>query len=151
MSHSFGKPELILNCLPIHYFDRSVDVSSASAVSVNCPAIYGAVAYDHTISGKLYMVVYHQSIHCPRLKNRLMCPMQSRMEGVRINDIPKFLAEDPDEKTHAIIVNDPLNQNEHLIIQLVLKGVTSYFPSKKPRAREYEDQYIPHIGMTSKA
>ena len=77
--------------------------------------------------------------------------MQSWMEGARINDLPKFLAEDPDEKTHEIIVNDPQNPNEPLIIPLVLKGITSYFLSRKPKASEYEDESIPHIDMTIKA
>ena len=38
-----------------------------------------------------------------------------------------------------------------LVIPLALKGVTSYFPSRKPKASEYEDESIPHIGMTSEA
>ena len=32
-----------------------------------------------------------------------------------------------------------------------MKGVTSYFKSRKPRTSEYEDELIPHIDMTSKA
>ena len=73
------------------------------------------------------------------------------MARVRINDIPKFLAEDPDEKIHAIIVDELPNLNEPLIIPLVLKGVTSYFPSRNPRASEYEDYSILHIEITSEA
>ena len=73
------------------------------------------------------------------------------MAGVSINELPKFLAEDPEEKTHSIIVDDPLHPNETLITPLVLKGITSYFPSRKPRASEYEDESIPHIDMTTEA
>ena len=57
------------------------------------------------------MVVYHQAIHCTRLENHLMCLVQIRMSGVRINELPEFLAEDPDDNTHVIIVDDPLNLN----------------------------------------
>ena len=71
------------------------------------------------------------------------------MAGVRINDIPKFLVEDTDKKTHAIIVDDQLNTNESLITPLVLKGVTSYFLYMNPRASEYEYDTIPHTEMTS--
>ena len=78
-----------------------------------------------------------------------MCTTQSRMVGVSINELPKFLAEDPYKKAHAIIVNDPLKPNKPLIIPLVLKGVTSYFPSSNPRESEYEDASIPNIDMTS--
>ena len=97
------------------------------------------------------MLVYNQSIHCPRLTNNLMFPMQSRMAGFIINELPKFLAEDPDDNMHVIIVNVPLNSNITLVIPLELKGVKSYFMSRKPKASEYEDELIPHIDMTSKA
>ena len=75
--------------------------------------------------------------------------MQSQMTVVRINEFSKFLAEGPDEKTHAIIVDDPLNPNKPLIILLVLKG--GYLLYSNPRTSEYEDKSIPHIYMTSEA
>ena len=78
-----------------------------------------------------------------------MSPMQSIMELVIIDELPRLLAEYPDENTHAIIVDDPLNPNEPLIILLALKGVTIYFPSRNPKASEYEDESITHIDMTS--
>ena len=46
---------------------------------------------------------------------------------------PNFLSEDTYEKTHAIVVDDPLKPNQPLIILSVLKGVTSYFLSRKPK------------------
>ena len=135
------------NCITVHYFERSVDVSGwdASVGSVKCSTISVAIPYDHTISGNVYMLVYYQAIHFPRLASYLICMMQSWMAVVRINDLPKFLAEDTDEKTYTIIINDPLNPNEPLIIPLVLKGVTSYFLYRKPRASYYKDYSIPHI------
>ena len=66
------------------------------------------------------MLVYCQIIHCKRLSNNFMCTMHSRMEGVKINELPEFLSEYPDEKTHAIIFSDWLNPNQPLIIPLVL-------------------------------
>ena len=73
------------------------------------------------------------------------------MAWVNINELPKYLAENPDKKTHAIIFSDLLNPNQPLTIPLLLKGVRSYFPSRKPRASEYEDESIPHIDMTTEA
>ena len=94
------------------------------------------------------MLVYHQVIHCERLANNLMCPMQIQMVGVNINETPKCLTEDSYEKTHAIIVNAPLNPNNPPIIPLMLKGVTSYSPYRRPRASDYEDESMPHIDIT---
>ena len=116
------------NCLQMNYFERLVDISrwDTSSGSVDCPTKSGAIEHDHPISGQVYMLVYHQTTHCPILESHLMCPMQIRMAGFRINDLPKFLAQDLDEKTHVIIVDDMLNQNEPLIILLALKGIASY-------------------------
>ena len=87
---------LILNFLPLHDFDISLDVSGwdASAGSFQCLNISGIIAYDHPNSGKVYMMVYYEVIHCPRLANRLMCLMQSGMAGFRINELSKFLVDD---------------------------------------------------------
>ena len=76
-----------------------------------------------------------------------MCPMQSQMARVRISELPKFLADYPDENTHVIIVDDTLNPNELPIIPLALKGVKGYFLSRNPKFSEYEDEYIPHVDM----
>ena len=72
------------------------------------------------------------------------------MAGVIINELPKLLAEDPDEKTHSIIVNDPLNTNEPLFIPLTLKRSRVISLSRNPRVSEYEDESIPHIGMKAR-
>ena len=144
---------LVSNFLPVYDSERPVDVSRwyTSAGRVECTTISGAIAYEHLISEQVYMLVYHQVVYCERPSNHLMCPMQSFMAGVNINELPEFLAEDSYEKTHAIIVSDPLNPNQPLIIHLVLKGATGYLPSSNPRASKNEDQSIPHINMTSKA
>ena len=56
-----------------------------------------------------------------------MCPMQNWISGVKIIEHHKLLAEDSDKNTTAIIVDDPLNPNEPLVIPLALKGVMRYF------------------------
>ena len=67
------------NCLPVHAFEISIYVSGqdASAGSVEGPTISGAVAYSYLVSGKVYMLVYHQVINFTRRYNNLMCPMHS--------------------------------------------------------------------------
>ena len=128
--------ELVSNFLPIHYFERLVDVYGwyVRDGSVECPTISREIAYDYPISGQVYMLVYNQFICCKVLANNLMCPIHNCMEEVNINELPIFLVEDTDENTHSIIVSDPLNPNQPLIITLVLKVVTKYFPYRKPRA-----------------
>ena len=52
---------------------------------------------------------------------------------------------------HTIIIDDPMNPNEPPITPLALKGVTSYFQSRKPKESEYEDESTPYIDMKRKA
>ena len=61
----------------------------------------------------------------------------TKIKGVIINELSKLLAEDTDDKTHSIIVDDLLNPNEPLVIMLALMGVSSYLPSSNPRISEY--------------
>ena len=80
------------NCIPVHYFERYVDVSEwyRSDEMFECPTISGAIAYGRRISGQVYMLVYHQVIHRERLANHLMYPIQSRMSGLNINEHQMF-------------------------------------------------------------
>lgn len=65
-------------CLLIHDTGRRVDVSGFATVlgSIELPIVTGAIAYDHPITGKVYILVSHQAIHCHLMDNHLICPMQ---------------------------------------------------------------------------
>ena len=60
-------------------------------------------------------------INYKNLTNHLRCPMQIRIQGVKINEIPEFLCTEPDDEAHAIVAEDPLDSNEKLTIPLSLK------------------------------
>eukprot|EP00804_Cyclotella_cryptica_P017277 CCRYP_016828-RA/>CCRYP_016828-RA protein AED:0.02 eAED:0.02 QI:0/0/0/1/0/0.5/2/0/461 len=76
--------------------------------------------------------------------------MQCRLNGIKISELPKFLAEDPDESTHSLQVVDPLDDSSPLFIPLSLTGVTSYFQVRKPTIAEWENEAAyPHIDLTA--
>ncbi|KAI2504042.1 hypothetical protein MHU86_10404 [Fragilaria crotonensis] len=71
--------------------------------------------------------------------------MQLRLNDVKVNDVPRFLTENPDELTHSLVV--PMDDAEMpYIIPLSLKGVASSFPTRKPTLEEYES--LPHLVLT---
>jgi hypothetical protein len=84
-------------CLLIHDTGRKVDVSGFSTAlgSIELPIVSGAVAYDHPITGKVYILVFHQAIYCRQMNNHLICPMQCRLNGVVINDTQKNVRPQP--------------------------------------------------------
>ena len=121
-------------CLLIHDTGLKVDVSGFSTAlgSIELPIISGAVAYDHPITGKVYILVFHQVIYCRQMDNHLICPMQCRTNSVVINDTRKMCAPNLDDSTHFIKVTDSLDQDATLHIPLILKRVTSCFASEDP-------------------
>ena len=97
--------------------------------------VSAAVAYDDPVTGDTFMLVIHQAIHMPRLSHNLLCPMQLRQNDVEVDERPKFLTTNPTEKSHAIVLTDEAGV---LVIPLQLRGVSSYFNTRKPTAEEFE-------------
>ena len=106
--------------------------------------VSGALAYDNQTSGKTVIIAVHQAIHVPTIDCNLICPMQVRMNNVQLDDNPKFLTEDPIHESHAISCEDIMGALVN--ITLSLKGVTSYFPTRKPTKHEFEN--CPRIELT---
>ena len=108
------------------------------------PTVSGALVYDDPTSGTAIMLIVHQAISVATMSNNLLCPMQIRMNDVELNDTPKFLTENPTNKTHAISGRNQ-DGRKH-IIPFTLRGVTSYIPTCKPSIKEFET--CPRIELT---
>ena len=128
--------------------ERSVSIvgydQSKGTLANNMKTVSGALAYDNPILGTTVIIVVHQAIHVPTMDCNLICPMQVRMHDVKLDDKPKFLTEDPTDESHAISCED--NMGTLVNITLSLKGVTSYFPTRKPTKHEFEN--CPRIELT---
>ena len=126
------------NALIIHDYERTVSVNgfTKSLGTVNDKKIVSAVvAYDLPENGRTLMLVIHQAIHIEDKDDNLLCPMQMRMNGVTINEIPKFLVDKPKNEDHSIQIEE---NGELFTFPLKLDGVTSYFRTRKPTLEEYE-------------
>ena len=121
---------------PVRVQGYNEDVGERS----NCRIVSALVAYDHPTSGDIYMLVIHQAILIPSMPHNLLCPMQLWDHGLTVNDEPKYMALNRMEEHHAITFRDRNSQGGGpLRIPLELHGITSYFPSRKPTKKEYEN------------
>ena len=66
--------------------------------------------------------------------------MQLRLNDVKVNEIPKFLTDKPDDDSHALAM--PREEEDDYVIPLSLDGVTSYFDTWKPTKEQYEEAEI---------
>ena len=80
------------NCLVIHDHNRPVNVYSYDSKDGHKSAktVDGTVGYQDPQSGQTFMLVINQAIHIDGLVNHLLCPMQCRINGMQINEVPKF-------------------------------------------------------------
>ena len=128
------------HCLIIQDFNKTVSVTGwdASAGATECRTVYGVVAYDHQVTGQAYMLVFLHAIYLESMDNHLICPMQCRVSGVEINYTPNIFVKNPTERSHAIVVDDPLAPDNSLVIPLQLEGVTSVFLIRVPSWHKYD-------------
>ena len=126
------------DALVIYDFDTPVEVYGYDQTqgAQHFRTVSAVMEYVHT-TGQRYHLVVHQAIEIPHLQHHLLCQMQCRMNGVEINDKPKFLTKNPTADSHAIIVQDPAQPGPDkckfatLCLPLCLRGVTSYLPMTK--------------------
>ena len=103
------------------------------------------------ITGKVYILVFHQTIYCRQMDNHLICPVQCCVNGVVINDTPKMCIPNLDNSTHSIKITNPLDPVATLHIPFILRGVTSCFCVRKPSTAKFADDDIPKLDMTYKS
>ncbi len=76
--------------------------------------------------------------------------MQCHLNGVTINDMPKFLLKNPTVDDHAVIV--PSNVDDSLLqISLMLQGITSHFPVQAATLSEFKSDVILKFHFTAEA
>ena len=126
------------HALVVHDFDRPINVvgynKAQGTLAVNMKTVTAALAYDDPSTGEVNIIVVHQAVLIPHLEVNLVCPMQVRMNDVRLDKVPKFLAKNPTSHNHTIHF-----AQEEITVPMSLHGVTSYFPTRKPTLQEYYD------------
>ena len=141
------------NALVIDDYDRTVSVSGfhQSLGTMNDRRIVSAaIAYIRPENGEMIILIVNQAILIEDLEHNLLCPMQLRLAGVQVNDRPKCMTHQPTEEDHAITVKDE-DDDRTIIIPLGLRGVTSYFNSRRPTKAQWEDDTITKVAITAEA
>ena len=88
------------NCVVVHNLNRPVNVYSYDPMDGHRSAktVNAEVGYQNPQSGQKFILMMNQAICIDGLVNHLLCPMQCYLNGVQINEVPKFLAETPSEQ-----------------------------------------------------
>ncbi len=134
-------------------YDRPVIVEGydPSLGTKTYATISGVLAYDDPLTGEIYLIMINQAIHIPHLDHHLLCPMQCQVNDVTVNEMPKFLAHDPTDHTHALTVKDPHNPAQTVILPLALQGVISLLNVRAPTLDEWNSDAFTRLSLTSES
>ena len=120
----------------VHGYDDKVSERSS------CRTVTAVVAYDDPVSNETFMLMIHQAIEIPTLSVNLLGTMQLRDNDVYVNEEPKHMARSPTQDHHCLKIE---RQGDiPLVIPLSIKGVISYFPTRKPTTQEWESSDDDH-------
>ena len=76
--------------------------------------------------------------------------MQCRMNGVEINETPRFLEKNKTPNSHAIVIDDPdPTSNTTVTLPLSLSGVSSYLPVHHSSLEDWDSGKYPQYELTS--
>lgn len=99
------------------------------------PIVDAAVAYDCPYSLKTFILVGRNAICVPSMTHNLVPPFIMREAGLEVNDIPKIHVDQPTKCHHSIFCAET-----DLRIPLKLRGVFSYFPTRRLTHQELQDE-----------
>jgi len=136
------------NALVIQETSRTVEVSLLGRVDDVPIATTCVVAYDDPTTYTTYMLIFHEALYIKDLEHNLLCPSQLRFNGLRVNSLLRIFDADRLPRTHTTIevpAPDALT-----IPLLVLDGMTSYFPPRRPTMEQFNHS-VRWIDMTSSA
>lgn len=75
--------------------------------------------------------------------------MQCRVNDVTVDDLPKFLAADPTDETHALTIPDPYDPMQTVTLPLGLNGVFSSLNVRNLSADDYDSGNFTRLHLTS--
>ena len=137
-SHA-DSPVVGRHCKILEYTGRQVDVSGFSDSLGECksiPVVNCAVAYDCTITQQTYILIINNALFMRSMEMNLIPPFIMRLNGLEVNECPKFMSNNPSIENHSIYFPE-----DNIRLPLQLRGIVSYLPTRAPD----EDDMYKHL------
>ncbi len=118
-------------------------------LGINIITVNAAVAYD-SLQTRDMSDAYQPSHFDPLHEKYLLWSMQCYLNGVFVNDMPKFFLKNPMVSDHAVIILSVIDDSS-LSILIMLQGATSYFPVWATTMSKCKSDVIPKFHPSAEA
>ena len=115
--------------------------TSSLGQPITVPIVHAAVGYDCPYSGKTYMLIIFNALYFCEMENNLIPPFLMRLNGLIVDECPKFLANQPTLNNHSITFPE-----QSIQLPFMMDGTISYLPTRKPDDKEL--QTCQHLHLT---
>ena len=110
---------------------------------IRVPIVIAAIIYDCEYTGNSHIMIIHNALYFKNMEVNLIPPIIMRIAGLEVDECPKFLSKNPTESNHSIFFPD-----EDLRIPLLIEGIISYIPTRKPSLEEYNERAGDYLLLT---
>lgn len=144
-SHA-DSPVVGKNAIILYKTDMTVNVTPFSddfGMMPEVPVVHAAVAYDCPRTGATTILIINNALYIAEMEHNLIPPIMMRLNGVLVDECPKFLCPNPTIDNHSIYF--PVDK---VRFPLDLHGTTSYIPTRRPRGL-LEVNGNPNLTLTS--
>ena len=90
--------------------------------------VHLAVAYDFPVTGISTILIINNALYIRDMEHNLMPSIMMRLNGLMVDECPKFLYPNPTIETHSIFF-----PTENTWLPLALHGTTSYISTRRPK------------------
>jgi len=105
--------------------------------------VTAAVIFDCEFTGTSHVLVIHNALYIKDMEVNLIPPMMMRLAGIKVNECPKFLSDQPSINDHCAYFPD-----HDIRIPFLLEGIVSYIPTRKPSNKELKDAEGEYLLLT---
>ena len=107
------------------------------------PVVHADVAYDIPITGNSTILIINNALYIREIEHNLLPPIMTRLNGILVDECPKFLCPNPTIETHYIFF-----PTENTQLPLSLHGITSYISTRRPKGMSEVNEHI-NLVLTS--
>ena len=107
------------------------------------PVVHVAVAYDYPITGNSTILIINNALYIRDMKHSLLPPIIMRLNGLLVDECPKFICPNPTIETYSIFF-----PTENTRLPLALHGKTSYISTRIPKGMSEVNEHT-NLVLTS--
>ena len=119
------------NSLILYKTDRIENITPFSdgfAIILAVPVIYMDVIYDSVATGDTYILIINNILYITDTEKNLLPPIMMSLNGLVVDECPKFMCFDLAIKPHSIFLVD-----SNVRLPLDIHGTNSYVPTIIPK------------------